>query len=843
MADDFGLKIGIEGEKEFKSALSDINQSFKVLGSEMALATSQFDKNDKSVQAVTARNEVLNKEIDAQKDKVSTLKAALDNAASSFGENDRRTQNWQIQLNKAQAELNGMERELSGNEKALEDMGNEFQDGTKDADKFGDEVQDTGRQADDAGGKFEKLGGVLKGIGVVMGAAFAAVGTAAVGAAKSLADMTVGASEYADNILTMSTVTGMSTDSLQAYQYAAELVDTSLDTLTGSMARNVRSMSSAQGGTGKMADAYKALGVSVTDSNGNLRDSETVYWDAIDALGNVSNETERDALAMQLFGKSAQELNPLIEKGSAGIAELTEEAKRMGAVMSTESLEALGKFDDSMQRLKSGGEAAKNALGMVLLPQLQVLADSGVSLLGTFTSGLNEANGDWTKISEVIGTTVGGMVSMLMAQLPQIIQLALSIVSSIGGAILANLPLLVDAASQIVMTLLQGLIGALPGLTEGALQLVLALVNGIIANLPALIGAAVQMVAALVGGIGAALPQLIPAIVQAVVLICQTLIQNLPLLLNAALQIILGFTQGILNALPELIAALPAIILAIVDFIIGAIPQIIDAGIKLLVSLVTALPTIIQAIVAAIPQIINGLITAIIASIPQLINAGVTLLIALVQNLPLIITTVIKAIPQIVTSLVSAIIGSIPQLIVAGVQLLVALIANLPAIIAGVVKAVPQIIAALVSGFSGSIGQIAQVGGNLIKGLWQGISDAGAWLWSKISGFFGGVVSRIKDFFGIHSPSTLFAGLGENMAQGLGAGFGNEMNRVATDMQSAVPTDFSMNARTYTGDSSGRGGLGTNITQNISVVTPKALSEKELAREFKNLSRKLAMEL
>ena len=796
MADDFGLKIGIEGEKEFKKALSDINQSFKVLGSEMTLVTSQFDKNDKSVEAITARNTVLNKEIDAQRDKITTLKAALDNAASSFGENDRRTQNWQVQLNKAQAELNGMERELSGNEKALAETGSEFQNGAKDADKFGDEVQDSGKQADDAGGRFEKLGGVLKGVGAAMGAAFVAVGAAAVGAAKSLTDMTVGASEYADNILTMSSVTGMSTDSLQAYQYAAELVDTSLETLTGSMARNVRSMSSAQAGTGKAADAYKALGISVTDSGGNLRDSETVYWEAIDALGNVSNETERDALAMQLFGKSARELNPLIEKGSAGIAALTDEAKRMGAVMSTESLEALGKFDDSVQRLKSGGVAAKNVLGMVLLPQLQVLADNGVSLLGTFTSGLIEANGDWTKISGVIGTTVGSLVSMLMAQLPQIIQLALSIVSSIGGAILTNLPLLVDAASQIVMTLLQGLISALPGLTQGALQLVLALVSGVIANLPALIGAAVQMIAALVGGIGEALPQLIPAVVQAVVLIVETLIENLPLLLNAALQLILGFAQGLLAAIPQLVAALPAIIDALVAFLIGAIPQIIQAGIQLLVALIQALPEIITAIVAAIPQIINGLVTAIVASIPQLIDAGVKLLIALIQNLPLIITTVIKAIPQIV--------------------------------------------AALVQGFSASIGQMAQVGGNLIKGLWQGISDAGAWLWSKISGFFGGVVSRIKDFFGIHSPSALFAGLGENMAAGLGAGFGNEMNRVAADMQNAVPTSFNMNA--HSSGASGNG-LGTNITQNISVVTPKALSEKELAREFKNLSRKLALEL
>ena len=108
MADNFGLKIGIEGEKEFKKALSEINQSFKVLGSEMKLVSSQFDANDKSIQALSARNTVLNKEIDAQRQKIETLRAALQNASESFGENDRRTQNWQIQLNNAEAALNGM---------------------------------------------------------------------------------------------------------------------------------------------------------------------------------------------------------------------------------------------------------------------------------------------------------------------------------------------------------------------------------------------------------------------------------------------------------------------------------------------------------------------------------------------------------------------------------------------------------------------------------------------------------------------------------------------------------------------------------------------------------------
>ena len=119
MSENFGLKIGLEGAKEFKKSLAEINNSFKVLGSEMKLVDSQFDKNDKSTEALTARSEVLNKKIDSQKQKIETLRSTLANAAESFGENDRRTQSRQIQLNNAQAALSGMERELSSNNTAL----------------------------------------------------------------------------------------------------------------------------------------------------------------------------------------------------------------------------------------------------------------------------------------------------------------------------------------------------------------------------------------------------------------------------------------------------------------------------------------------------------------------------------------------------------------------------------------------------------------------------------------------------------------------------------------------------------------------------------------------------
>ena len=112
MAESFGFKLGVEGEREFKKSLADINQQFKVLGSEMNLVASQFDKQERSVSALSSRNQVLNKEIETQKQKIEVLRQALQNAAESFGENDKRTQAWQIQLNNAEAALNGMELSL-----------------------------------------------------------------------------------------------------------------------------------------------------------------------------------------------------------------------------------------------------------------------------------------------------------------------------------------------------------------------------------------------------------------------------------------------------------------------------------------------------------------------------------------------------------------------------------------------------------------------------------------------------------------------------------------------------------------------------------------------------------
>ena len=281
MADSFGLKIGLEGEKEFKKALTEINQSFKVLGSEMKLVSSQFDKNDKSVQALSARNSVLNKEIEAQKSKIETLRAALQNASDSFGETDRRTQNWQIQLNNAEAALNDMERELSDNNAALEeanfnygragdaleDMDSEMDDVTDSADDMGDEIDEAGDAAEKSESKFKGLGTVLKTVGAAMGAVVVAAGAAAVKLGKEVVEA------YADYEQLVGGVDTLFKDSSQELQtYAANAYKTAgmsandyMETVTGFSASLIQSL----GGDTEKAVKYADMAITDMSDNAN----------------------------------------------------------------------------------------------------------------------------------------------------------------------------------------------------------------------------------------------------------------------------------------------------------------------------------------------------------------------------------------------------------------------------------------------------------------------------------------------------------------------------------------------------------------------------------------------
>ena len=787
---DIGIRLGIEGEKQFKSALRDINQSFKVLGSEMQLVTSEFDKNDKSMQALAARKGVLNKEIEAQKGKIELLKDALANSAESFGENDKRTQNWQIQLNKAQAELNGMERELENNEKALGGMGDGMDGAGKSADGLGRELENTGEIAEDTGKRFEGLKGVLKGVGVAMCAAMAAIGASAVAAGRGLYNMATDAAEAGNNINQTSVQLGMSRQAVQEWDYVLQQNGASLYNLSYGMRRVQGAMGDIREDGGKVGKAISRLGLDFDEVRN--KSPEDAMNAIVTAFQGMEEGADKTALALQIFGqRGGMALIPMLNSSTEATDELRQQAYALGMIMGDDALDSSVAFTNSMNTLSRTFGGVKMAIGSQLLPGLTTITDGLTDLIAGNEGAAESIKAGAKEIVNSISTVLPQLLGTLTSVVESIAEIAPEIISTLITGITDNLPMLIGAVSGILNALLQGISQALPALVEGALELVLALVEGILNNLPMLLEAAIQVVVTLVQGIAEALPRLIPAIVEAVVTMVQALIDNLPMILEAALQLIMGLADGLLAALPVLIAALPDIIIGIVEFLIDSIPMIIDAGIHLLTSLVEALPDIIAAIVEAIPKIIDGIITAVINAIPQIIDAGIRLLVSLIENLPTIIIEIVGAIPQIIAGIVNAVIGAIPQIIQAGIELFISLIQNLPQIIIELVKAVPQIIRGLIDAFMQAVSQFAEVGLNLVRGLWDGIRNAAAWIRDKVRGFIRDVLGGLARFLGINSPSRYMADMfGKNMAAGIGVGFDEEMDNVCKAMQDAIPTSL-----------------------------------------------------
>lgn len=771
MADStFGLKIGLEGEREFKRAITEINREMRVLGSEMKLAASAFEKNETSTASLAAKNQVLAKEIDAQRTKVETLRQALDNAASSFGENDSRTKNWQIQLNNAQATLNGLERELADNNKALDafgsqadEAGTDVKDAATDTGKLEEAVDDLGDELDDTAGKSHTFGDVLKAnlaseaiiAGVKgIGKAIASIGRGMADALKDGVDYNARMEQYTTSFTTMLG------DQAKAQQLVNDLKAQAAKTPFGmeDLAKNTQTLMAF----GMSADEAKVrlgqLG-DISQGDAGKLESLTLAFAQMSSTGKLTGQDLN-----QMINAGFNPLEEISRKTGKSIGELKEEMAR-GAISADMVADAFASATSEGGRFYG----AMDAQSKTFTGQLSTMRDGIDNLKGLLAQGLTDSlagtvmpmvNG-W--IDELTAAFEQGGASALIDKLGEILQEALAFIAE-------QLPVVVETGMSILTALLDGIIAVLPSVAETAVMLIVALVEAIIEALPSLLEAAIQIITTLVTGIGQALPELIPAAVEMILALVQGLADALPMILDAALQLITGLAQGLLAAIPVLIEALPGIITSIVEFLIGAIPQIVETGIALLTSLVEALPEIITAIVTVLPQIITGIIDTLLSAVPQLVEAGVQLLTALVANLPQIITTIVAALPQIIAAIVSAIGGAIPKLVRAGVGLLTALVTNLPQIIVTIVAAIPQIISGIVGAVGQGVGQMASAGADLVRGLWEGIQSLAGWLWNMVANWCAGIWNGILNFFGIHSPSKEMAWVGDMLTRGLAGG-------------------------------------------------------------------------
>lgn len=550
-----GITIELYGKTDnLVQSLSKVNTNLKDTQKQLRTVNDALKLDPKNVELIAAKQSILTTAISQTREKLELEKKAAEDAAQALKDGTI-TEN---EYNTLQAAVAKTTAELSSLEKEAEGVGGDMEEVAEATGKASE-------AAESAGANWEKFGAVLQASAAVAAAAIAAVGAAVAETAKALVDCTVGGAEFADNIKTMSTVTGVSTKSLQEWSYAAGLVDVNVDTMTSALTKTIKSMDAVADGNETAIENFDKLGVSVFDSAGNLRDNEDVFWDVIDALGDIDNQTERDALAMELLGKSAQELNPLIETGSEGMKEYAEQAEQAGYVLSDETLDAFGDFDDQLQMLDTGATAAKNALGTILLPLLTSLAGEGVDLLGDFSTAMLETNGDVSQMSGVISEMFPKIIDAVMQYLPEILDLAVSIIMALVEGLMDNFDLLLEAASGILTTLLDGILELLPDLIPVVLEIIMLLVNTMIEYLPKIIDAAIQIIIAIAEGLSSALPQLIPSIVAAIVTITTELTNHVDELLLAALDIIIALGEGLILALPTLIENIPTIISSIIE--------------------------------------------------------------------------------------------------------------------------------------------------------------------------------------------------------------------------------------------------------------------------------------
>ena len=428
----------VTGEEKLRRAITEINNGAKVLKSEMNKLTAEYDGNTDSAEFLTQKYDILERQMLTQKDKVEALKQAVADSAEAYGEADSRTQNWIIQLNNAEAALANTYGEMGRTQTAIENM-----DGALDnvsgstetasggmeslgdvldtvADKLGIKLPDSITKTADG------LGAIPTSTAVAAGA-FAAVLAVVVKLEKKLMDMTKEAADSAKNLVDMSSQTGISTENLQAFQYAEDFIGVSTDTIADSLKDLTTKMSDAANGNEDVIEKFDQLGVSIYDADGNLRNAEDTFWDVVDSLGEMSNQTERDALAMDLINESAQKLNPLIEIGSEGFKKYADEAENVGYILSNDQLKALTDVDEAQNRLLKSQEAVSKQISAEYAPYMsdalnetrELIEKVGTALID---SGAVDAFGSILDSAVSLLEPLGDLVSDLLPPLGVLLQ-------------------------------------------------------------------------------------------------------------------------------------------------------------------------------------------------------------------------------------------------------------------------------------------------------------------------------------------------------------------------------------------------------------------------------------
>lgn len=564
---DIGPKIGIDGEAEFRKQLGNINQQLKTLGSEMKAVTSAFDDGDRSQEAMGAQSEVLNRQIEAQEQKLALLRKGLDAAAEKYGENDSRTLRWAQAVNDATADLNKMERSM----------------------------EQAGEAADQTGGKF---GSMTVALGNLVSSGIQAAASAIGNAVKSLFSLDEATEEYrvAQGKLNTAFENGKLTadEAKSTYSSLYSIIgdtDTAVEAgqQLAALAKSQESLANWQrigaGVAGVFGDALPLN--NLYEAANETSRTGTLTGQLVDAIIRAGI-SEDDFNAKLAAAGSEAERNQLIMNTLSQTYDSAAEAFWQNNEALVQARENQALMDASLSGLGETIFKVKTQLSSELFPALTQLIDAFNGIL-TGAPGAGDA----------MAQAVGQIVSTVAEKLPEFLSTGAQIVSALLSGIAQSLPEIGAAGAEVVGGLISSVKEKTPEMIQQGGQVLLEMTQGFSQQLPAWIAAAGDALAAFFQFLG----------------------DNAPALIEQGANVLGELALGIINAIPGLVAQLPKIISAIVSFLLSSLPQIAESGARLLaelaIGIVGNIPELLSSVLKVRVAILDGL-KALIGEIPDI---------------------------------------------------------------------------------------------------------------------------------------------------------------------------------------------------------------------------------
>ena len=544
--------------------------------------------------------------------------------------------------------------------------------------------------------------------------------------------------------------------------------------------------------------AFEKLGVSVFDAGGKMRSLEDIFTDLSAGMDKLTQEEKLQAIS-DIFNTrdtaAAEALLAAVGQDWDKIGESILNAEGAAQQMADTQLNNLA---GDVTLFQSALEGAKIAVSDGLTPTLRKFVQFGTSGLSRITDAFQK--GGMSGAMEEFGKILADGIGMVTEMLPTAIDAGMKLLGAVGQGILDNLPMIIDAAIQIATQLGQGFIQAAPALLQGAITLIETLGNALIT----------------------ALPSMIPQIIDLVMNLAQMLVDNAPAMIDGAVALVVGLANGLIENLPTLIPAVISMIMQIVTALTEPdnLVMLVTAALQLMVALAQGLVQATPQLIQAVPQIIFNLVQAIIQLLPQLVMAGVQLIVACIQGIISMYVEINKAGRELITKFIGAIQEKKSQVITIG----------------------RQIIDSVKAGINQKIEDAKNWGADLISNFISGLKAK----WEDLKGTVSDIAGSIKDLLGFSEPKlgplSNFHTYAPDMMKLFAQGVKDNEDMLkgvvaeAFDFTSIIGTEPMV-------ATAGGYGNGGGYNQTVNIYSPTALTPYEVARQTRNATRDMVLEL